>query len=248
MRTVLLIPLIILSAGCTGFVTNYDYGTSTLQLDNISIIYLGHSSFMIEADGKTIYIDPYVLPVSPNKADFVFVSHDHFDHAGVEQEKAIRKEGTILYGATGAVRKFAYGNPVAPGVTIDGEINVDIVEAYTIDKFRDGVPYHPKGTGVGFIFNIDGKRIYFAGDTDFIPEMNSLGNIDVAILPIGGRFTMDVKEAALAARTIKPKILVPMHYNSDRYGIQGLHASVGDLMLELNGQNIVVNALEPLVK
>ena len=219
-----------------------------MQIDNISIIYLGHSSFIIEADGKTIYIDPYVLPASPEKADFIFVSNEHFDHAGIEQEKAIRKNGTVLYGSTGAVKKFAYGNPVAPGIRIDNGISVDVVEAYNINKSRDGVLYHPKGLGVGFVFNIDGRRIYFAGDTDFIPEMSDLGNIDVAMLPIGGRFTMDVKEAAEAAKTIKPKILIPMHYNSDRYGIQGLQASVGDLVLELSGTNTTVSALEPLVK
>ncbi len=246
MRIALLILPLLLITGCTGFVALPS--TSTFWLDNISITYLGHSSFMMEADGKTIYIDPYVLPASPKKADLIFVSHEHFDHAGVEQEKSIRKDSTVLYGTTGAVRKFATGNPVAPGMTIDREIKVNVVEAYTINKFRDGVPYHPKGLGVGFIFNIDGKRIYFAGDTDFIPEMANMTNIDIAILPIGGRFTMDVKEAAAAAREIKPKIVIPMHYNSDRYGIHGLQASVGDLMVELFGQNISINALEPLVK
>jgi len=98
---------------------------------------------------------------------------------------------------------------------LDG-IKVETIEAYNINKFRSpGQPFHPKDKNwVGYVITINNTRIYHAGDTDFIPEMKNLKNIDVALVPIGGYYTMDLKEAAEAVNTIKPKIVIPMHYNT----------------------------------
>src|SRR3989344_1542359 len=243
MKVVLAIVPIILLVGCV------NPEASTLKLDNISIVWLGHASFMIEADNKVIYIDPYVLPVNPKPADLILVTHDHFDHLGTEQVKAIRRSDTALFGTTASVRKVAFGNPIDDGTTFDAAgFSVTAVKAYNTDKFDSyGRLYH-NGTGIGYIINIDGRRIYDAGDTDFIPEMKSLRDIDIALLPIGGKYTMDVHDAVVAAKSINPKIVVPMHYNSARYGIQGIETNTADLIIGLAGTGITVNVLDQSVK
>ncbi|MFW9794234.1 MAG: MBL fold metallo-hydrolase, partial [Candidatus Thorarchaeota archaeon] len=92
------------------------------------------------------------------------------------------------------------------------DIKIKAVHAYNVKRFRSpGNPYHPKGYGVGYLVTVNEKTIYFAGDTDVIPEMNELGPIDVALLPCGDTYTMDNKDAAEATRMIKPKIVIPMH-------------------------------------
>src|SRR3989344_2211587 len=229
MRIALAIIPIILLAGCV-----QSNEASTLKLDNISIVWLGHASFMIEADGKTIYIDPYVLPASPKKADLILVTHDHFDHLGTEQVKQIRGDGTVLYGTTAAVRKVAFGNPIRDGITFEAAgFTVTAVKAYNIDKFDSYEHlYHPNGTVVGYLIEIDGRTIYDAGDTDFIPEMNSLAP-DIALLPIGGKYTMDVHDAVAAANAINPGIVVPMHYDSANYGIRGIETNPAELIFGL---------------
>ena len=96
------------------------------------------------------------------------------------------------------------------------DITIEAVHAYNVNKFRSpGVPFHPKGFGIGFIITTEGRRIYFAGDTDFIPEMKTFENIDYALLPIGGTYTMDEQEAVEALTAIKPKVVIPMHYGDD---------------------------------
>jgi L-ascorbate metabolism protein UlaG (beta-lactamase superfamily) len=107
---------------------------------------------------------------------------------------------------------------VEPGDRLKvGDLEVRAVHAYNVKRFRSpGVPFHPKGFGVGYVLGIDGKSIYHAGDTDFIPEMKELKGVDVAILPTGDTYTMNNQEAADAAITINPKIAIPMHrWNTD---------------------------------
>lgn len=246
MKAALAILPIFLLAGCT----QYNYEASTLMLDNTSIVWLGHASFMIEADGKTIYIDPYVLPSNPAPADLILVTHDHFDHLGTEQVKQIRKNDTVLFGTTESVRKVAFGNPVSDGITFEWSgISVTTTKAYNVNKTDSyGHLYHPNGTVVGYILDINGRRIYDSGDTDFIPEMNAIKNIDVAMLPIGGKFTMDVHDATEAAQEIVPRTIIPMHYDSERYGIRGIEANPAELILGVAGTGIDVRVLEPLVK
>jgi len=93
-----------------------------------------------------------------------------------------------------------------------GNIRIKAVEAYNYKRFRSpGKPFHPKGFGVGYLITVNGKTIYHAGDTDFVPEMRRLGPVDVALLPSGDTYTMDNVESAVAAVAIKPKVVLPMH-------------------------------------
>lgn len=172
-----------------------------------NIHWLGHSSFKIIGE-KIVYIDPYQIH-DTEKADIILITHTHYDHLSPEDINKIRAEKTIILAPEDARDKLTNFKPVKPNqfFTIEG-IKVETVPAYNTDK-----PFHPQEKNwVGYIIQINGKRIYHAGDTDLIPEMEELKNIDIAILPIGGTYTMDVTEAVQAVNIIEPKIAIPMHY------------------------------------
>jgi len=180
----------------------------TTEYNGIKITLFGHASVMLESKaGKVIYIDPYVLPSGREleklpKADLVIFTHGHYDHC-VDPEP-IEKEHTEIIGCG---CKYAQRD-VRPGDKVAlGWVTVEIVHGYNPNK-----KFHPKNSATGVIVDIDGVRIYHAGDTDYIPEMKGY-RCDVALLPIGGTYTMDVDEAVKAVRDIKPKLVIPIHYN-----------------------------------
>jgi L-ascorbate metabolism protein UlaG (beta-lactamase superfamily) len=175
--------------------------------------WFGHATFLVTASGKRIYIDPYAGDYS-EPVDIILISHGHRDHCDLEKLAAVRTADTVIVTSADCARNLD-GNIVvmAPGERreFDG-VTVEAVEAYNIVRFRSpGVPFHPKGTQIAFVVEAEGKRVYHAGDTDFIPEMKALNDIDIALLPIMGRATMDVDEAVDAAVAINPKIAIPMH-------------------------------------
>lgn len=185
-----------------------------MKIANIDIEWLGHASFLIKGS-VVVYIDPWVLSGELPKADLILITHDHFDHCDPDKVKQLQKEDTLIITTTPSARKLS-GNvrTAGPGESFEVKgVNIKVTTSYNIDKFRSpGVPYHPKGSVIGFVFTMDGTTIYHPGDTDFIPEMKNLGKIDIALLPIGGTYTMDALEAAQAAVTIKPRVVIPMHY------------------------------------
>jgi L-ascorbate metabolism protein UlaG (beta-lactamase superfamily) len=245
MKVKIIAPVIIIALlftiGCTQNqnITN----NSEVKLGNLTIKFFGHASFEI-IGSKIIYIDPFVLPENAIKADYILITHNHFDHCAVDNAKKLQMNDTRIIGTMDCVTKLTgKTNSIAPGeyfIYPDG-VRIDAVEAYNINKLQ-----HPKGFGVGFVITIDGKKIYHAGDTDKIPEMINLTGIDVALLPIGGTFTMDVNEAAEAAKMFKPKIVIPMHYNSGKYGINGIDADLGKLNDLLKDSGIEIKILKPL--
>ncbi len=179
----------------------------------VLITWLGHASFRIRASGKTVYIDPYIGDYS-HKADLILISHSHPDHCDAEKVKEACGEHTRMIAPRNCAQKIGEQIETLESggeITIDG-IQVKAVEAYNHKRFRSpGNPFHPRGLGVGYLISAEGKIIYHAGDTDYIPEMSRLGHVDVALLPTGGTYTMDNEEAAEAAKTINPEIAVPMH-------------------------------------
>lgn len=182
-----------------------------LKMPEIIVKWLGHASFQIKTDNKIIYIDPYEGEYE-EKADIVLVTHSHYDHCDTSKIKKIIKKETVIIAPEECARKIN-AKSIKPGekITING-ITIQAVHAYNIRRFRSpGVPFHPKGFGVGYLITIGDKTIYHAGDTDFIPEMKELKNITLALLPSGGTYTMDNPEAAEATITINPKIVIPMH-------------------------------------
>lgn len=179
----------------------------------ISVKWLGHGSFEIKAGNKTIYIDPYEGEYK-DKADLLLVSHSHDDHCSPSKIKKIIKENTLVIAPADCASKIGgkVKSPKPEEKVSVGDVKVEAVEAYNYKRFRSpGHPFHPKGSGVGYLVTIGEKTIYYARDTDFIPEMRNLRNVYLALLPSGGTYTMDNPEAAEAALAIKPEFVIPMH-------------------------------------
>lgn len=178
------------------------------MLDNIS--WLGHDGFKIAAS-KTIYIDPYELRGEPEAADVICITHDHYDHCSPDDLAKIQKEDTVIVAAEnckgklqGDVRLVKSGDKLSVN-----DLTVEVIPAYNVNK-----GFHPREAGgVGFILTVDDTRIYHAGDTDPIPEMEGL-EVDIAMLPVSGTYVATAEEAVEAADMIKPKTVIPMHYGT----------------------------------
>lgn len=193
------------SIGCLGA---QEEGMAMDIVKNIK--WLGHDTFRVESDGKVIYTDPYEIK-NPEEADIILITHDHFDHLSVSDIKKLQGDKTTVVVTQDGAKKIK-GNVkiIKTGDKINvGGIDIEAVPAYNTNK-----NFHPKANGwVGYIFTVDGNRIYIAGDTDFIPEMGNF-KVDIAILPVSGTYVMTHQEAAQAALAIKPKLAIPMHYGS----------------------------------
>jgi L-ascorbate metabolism protein UlaG (beta-lactamase superfamily) len=173
------------------------------------IVWLGHDGFRLDAD-KVIYFDPYEIKSGPN-ADLILITHEHFDHCSPDDVAKIQQPNSVIITEkdsapklSGDVRVIGVGD----SLSID-DITIQGVPAYNTDK-----DFHPKSKGwLGFIVEIDGVKVYHAGDTDFIPEMNDF-DVDIALLPVSGTYVMTADEAVEAALAINPKIAIPMHYGA----------------------------------
>lgn len=184
------------------------------MLENIH--WLGHASFRIE-NALTIYMDPWKLK-SFQPADLILVTHAHHDHFSPEDIRKIAGPQTVIVcpfdcagKVPGQVRAIAAGQSMQVG-----DVRIEAVPSYNTNK-----PNHPKEHGnVGYVVEVSGQRIYHAGDTDAIPEMADI-RCDVALLPVGGTYTMNAREAAQALAQIRPKTAVPMHWG-------GIVGSQGD--------------------
>ncbi len=171
--------------------------------------WLGHASFKICHEDKIIYIDPWKIKDSAQNATLVLISHSHYDHYSPEDIARVSGPNTKLVASADVVSKQGAGEPISPGLTVklDG-ITVQGIAAYNPRK-----QFHPKANNwTGFIIQLDSKRIYYAGDTDLTEEMKVVGEIDVALLPVGGTYTMDAEDAAVATRQINPKMVIPYHW------------------------------------
>ncbi len=178
-----------------------------------NIHWLGHDSFRIQGNGLEIYIDPFKLKNGP-KADLILITHDHRDHCSPADVTKIQNKDTVIVTIAAAAAKLSGEiKVVKPGdeLTVKG-IPISAVPAYNVNKFRSpGVPFHPRKSGhVGFVITVEGISIYHTGDTDSIPEMESI-KADIALLPVSGIYVMTADEAIEAAKKIKPKIAIPMH-------------------------------------
>jgi L-ascorbate metabolism protein UlaG (beta-lactamase superfamily) len=189
-----------------------------IKYGNIGISWLGHDCFRIEGS-NVIYTDPYRLRYG-KPADLILISHAHSDHFSPDDIRKIVAQDTVVVAPENCKEKLEQlAIKEIRVVKLEDSLKVKDVEVrtmpmYNVDKFRSpGVPFHPKGFGVGYIFTMDEVTFYYAGDTDLIPEMDEL-KVDVMFTPVSGTYVMTADEAAQAARKIKPKLALPMHYGT----------------------------------
>jgi len=171
---------------------------------------LGHDTFKITGE-KVIYTDPFKLK-KKDSADIILVTHEHYDHCSPDDIKKIQGPHTVIVTTSDCAKKLSGTiKIIKPNETLTVEgIKIEAVPAYNTNK-----QFHTKDRGwVGFIITTKGHRIYLAGDTDYIPEMKTFKDIDIALLPVSGTYVMTAEEATLAALDIKPKVAIPMHYGS----------------------------------
>ena len=185
----------------------------------IRLVALLHASIRLVYDGKEIEIDPVTKLgnrttdyASMPKADYIFVTHEHQDHFDKGAIATLTADKTQLITNRRCAGILGYGKAMANGdaLKLADDITVEAIPAYNTTEGH--LQFHPKGRDNGFVLTIDGLRIYIAGDTEDIPEMADVKDIDVAFLPCNQPFTMTTGQLLNAARTIKPKILFPYHY------------------------------------
>jgi len=191
-----------------------------MKIGEVEIKWLGHAGFLIK-NSKVIYIDPYNIKEESEKADLIFITHSHYDHCSVGDIKKIIKDGTKIIATADCQSKIIrFEVPIKiieQGQELEfGDLKISALPAYNIDKH-----FHSKNEGwVGYLIKMNDLLIYYAGDTDLIPEMKNLTGYNqqnkkfIALLPIGGRFTMNVEEAIEATKLIKPTLAIPSHFGS----------------------------------
>ena len=206
---------------------------------------LVHASIRIQYDGKEIEIDPVtklgnkvIDYTAMPKADYLLVTHEHFDHFNQEAIKMLSGENTRLimnkrcadmYGSGEAMARSAQRDVSMNVVSLKNGDKIRMADDFTIEavpayNYTEGhTQFHPKGRDNGYILTIDGLRIYIAGDTEDIPEMEAIKDIDIAFLPCNQPYTMTTEQLVRAAKIIKPKVVFPYHYSqTDVSGLPGI--------------------------
>lgn len=185
----------------------------------LKLTFIGHASLMFEFDYKIIHIDPVLQEADYSTlpaADLILITHEHFDHLDEDAIKRVTNKRTQLIYTQKCSDQVTGGKVLHNGAKINLEwIKIEAVPAYNIvHELSLGKPFHPQGVGNGYVLTIADKRIYVAGDTENIPEMKALENIDIAFLPMNLPYTMTPEMVADAAQAFRPRILYPYHCGS----------------------------------
>jgi len=182
----------------------------------VKITPIFHASTLIQAGGKTIYIDPAkpAKVAGLPKADLILITHIHFDHFDPDLIAALSQPTTEVIAPASVVERFPAARPIANGQTKQWQQwTIEAVPAYNLTRGpAPGELFHPKGRDNGYVLSFGGKRFYFSSDTENIPEMRALKNIDVAFVCMNLPYTMPTDEAADAVLAFHPKVVIPYHY------------------------------------
>ena len=217
-RLSIVLLTMILTLGCMA----QQFETDTFQTKSgktLKITCIKHASIMMEYDGKVFYFDP-VINLKPHtdfttwpKANYIFVTHEHGDHFDSMALTELRRNYTVIYVNHNVYTQWGSGYVMANGdkAEVCDNVTVEAVPAYNNTPGRE--QFHPKGRDNGYILTIENLRIYVAGDTEDIPEMVDIKDIDIAFLPCNQPYTMTPEQVAKAAKIIKPKVLFPYHYS-----------------------------------
>jgi L-ascorbate metabolism protein UlaG (beta-lactamase superfamily) len=203
----------------------------------IQIKWFPPSWVQVKSNGGILYIDPAYLrtyfakypkkieftkwpdpidglPEDLEKADVILITHNHKDHCKGVTIKRLRSEKTLVAAPKSCSKELNQGLKVVSSSDefVCKDFRIKVVDAYNTENGASTKKNHKKGKGVGYLITTEGKTVYHAGDTDVIPEMEAFGDVDVALVPIGGTYTMNVAEAAQAVSAMRPKVAIPMHH------------------------------------
>lgn len=196
---------------------DFDKDTIKTSKGDLVITFIGHGTLLMEFNDKVIHIDPVGMFADYStlpKADMILVTHAHGDHLDVNVIKQLKKDGTAVVESEACKETYPDGLVLKNGDSVEYfDVDVEAVPAYNIKNMRsEGNPFHPKGEGNGYVLHFGDTKVYVAGDTENVPEMADLKNIDVAFLPMNLPYTMTPEMVADAAKMFKPKILYPYHF------------------------------------
>ncbi|MFC1544881.1 MBL fold metallo-hydrolase [Gemmatimonadota bacterium] len=220
-NTIVLLCSVLLLGSVYGRAEMFDADTIGSDDRALVITFIGHGTLMFEYGGTVVHADPTLresdyegLP----KADLILITHEHGDHLDPEAVAKLKKTETEIIVNSSSADRLEGAAVLKNGETRTAKgLTIEAVPAYNILNKRDnGQPYHPRGNGNGYVISFGPTRVYVAGDTEYVPEMKSMGKIDIAFLPMNLPYTMTVEMAAEAAQAIAPRIFYPYHYgNSD---------------------------------
>jgi Predicted Zn-dependent hydrolases of the beta-lactamase fold len=205
-----------------GILSAANYETDTFKTKNgqtLSIQFIKHGSLSISFEGHIIQIDPAGMFADYSKmpkADLILITHEHPDHFDAKAIAALEKSGTKIITNASTRKLLGKGIVMKNGDKLKpvSYLQLEAVPAYNTTVGRE--KFHPKGRDNGFILTLGGLRIYIAGDTEDIPEMNQLKNIDIAFLPVNQPYTMTVDQVINAAKVVKPRFFYPYHYGETK--------------------------------
>ena len=217
-KHILLLSLFCISLETAGFAgSNFETDVVKTAGGKLEITFIGHATLMFTFGGKIIHVDPFSRLTDYSKlpqADMILLTHEHRDHLDLKALDNLRADKTKIILTKNCAQQVKGGIIMQNGdmKTVDG-LKIEAVPAYNLVHMRsEGVPFHTKGNGNGYVITLGDIRIYVAGDTENIPEMKQLKDIDVAFLPMNLPYTMTAEMVADAARAFKPKVLYPYHY------------------------------------
>ena len=226
----------------TAKMSNFEMDSFTTKNGkSLKITFFKHASLLLVYAGQKIFIDPvsdYADYTQQPKADFILITHEHGDHFDTKAIAAIETNQTKIIANPNCRKKLNRGQEMKNGdvLQLAKDIKLEAVPAYNTTPGRD--KFHPKGRDNGYILTLGGTRIYIAGDTEDIPELNQVKDIDIAFLPVNQPYTMTPEQAIRAAKIIKPRVLYPYHY-----GETDIH-KVKDGLKNETGTEVRIRALQ----